>query len=291
MSANITAPVGVYDSGVGGIAILRALRSELPKESFVYVADSRHAPYGERDQSFLETRAKDILNFFAGHQVKAVVLACNTVSVAAAASLRSSFEVPIVAMEPAIKPAIQITRSGKVLVLATQYTTESRAVASLCERFGGAADVILQPCPGLVEQVESGAFSADKTFELLGAYVRPGVAAGADTIVLGCTHYSFLAEQVRLVAGPGVAIVDPSQAIAKQLKRRLGGCRVEVGPAAPQTTFYTSGSVERLRYFLDGMEEKSVCVWPMAGEAKSNITGCAPTDQRSHARNQEAQAG
>lgn len=291
MHANITAPVGVYDSGVGGIAILRTLRSELPNESFVYVADSRHAPYGERDQSFLETRAKDILNFFAGRQVKAVVLACNTVSVAAAALLRSTFEVPIVAMEPAIKPAMQITRSGRVLVLATQYTIGSRAVAALCERFGGAAEVILQPCPGLVEQVESGAFSAEKTYELLDAYVRPGVAAGADTIVLGCTHYSFLAEQVRLVAGPGVAIVDPSPAIAKQLRRRLGGCGVVVGPAEPQTAFYTSGSVERLRNFLDGMGETSARVWPMADEAKSDITGCVPPDHGRHARNPTAQVG
>lgn len=283
MHANNTAPVGVYDSGVGGIAILRTLRSELPNESFVYVADSRHAPYGERDQDFLENRAKDILNFFAVRQVKAVVLACNTVSVAAAACLRSTFAVPIVAMEPAIKPAMQITRTGKVLVLATQYTIASRAVASLCERFGGAADVILQPCPGLVEQVENGFFSAGKTYELLGTYVRPGVAAGADTIVLGCTHYSFLVEQIRLVAGPGVAIVDPSHAIARQLRRRLGGGRVVVGQAEPRTTFYTSGSVERLRNFLDGMGEKRVHVWPMAGEAKSDITDCVPSDQWSEA--------
>lgn len=267
MIPNATSPIGVYDSGVGGISVLRALRAALPEESYMYVADSGHAPYGDREQGFLESRANAVLAFFARRRVKAVVLACNTVSAAAAASLRSAYPMPIVAMEPAIKPATQATRSGTVLVLATAYTAQSPSVARLCRLFGDKARVILQACPGLAEQVEQGLFSTRGTRNMLETYVRPGVGAGADTIVLGCTHYAFLAAQIAEIAGPGVSIIEPSQAIARQLERRLQGLRAQPREAKRPTTFFTSGSVEHLQAFLKTVGEETTHVLPMETKA------------------------
>lgn len=249
--ANARGPIGVYDSGVGGISVLRALRQALPGEDFVYVADSGFAPYGDRDAAFLEARAKDIVGFLGGLGARAIVLACNTVSVAAAATLRETFHMPIVAMEPAIKPAVLATRSGSVLVLATPYTIRSQAVARLCERFGSGVTILLQAAPGLVEQVEKGAFSSPDTDALLRAYVEPGVRAGADTIVLGCTHYAFLAEAIARIAGPGVTIIEPSAAIARQLLRRLSGEAPHARAHGQAPVYFTSGEVRELRRFLD----------------------------------------
>lgn len=150
-----------------------------------------------------------------------------------------------------------MTRSGTVLVLATAYTIQSPSVARLCRLFGNETRVILQACPGLAEQVERGLFSAKSTYELLESYVRPGVAAGADTIVLGCTHYAFLARQIAQVAGPGVSIIEPSLAIARQLEFRLRGLRAESGASQRRTAFYTSGNVAELRAFLDMVGEEA----------------------------------
>jgi glutamate racemase len=259
------AAIGVYDSGVGGISVLRALREVLPGEAFVYVADSRHAPYGEQTQDFLEARADAVVGFLVREVgVKAVVLACNTVSVAAAAALRATYGLPIVAMEPAIKPAVAATRSGTVLVLATTHTIESRAVERLCERFGAQAHIVLQPCPGLADQVERGEFSSASTDELLARYLGPGLAAGADTVVLGCTHYAFLAAGIGAHAGPGVAVIEPSPAVARQLAARLDEtAAAQDGPAPPATTFYTSGAIERLRDFLARVDEPAATIHPL----------------------------
>jgi glutamate racemase len=258
------APIGVYDSGVGGISVLRALRAALPHEDFIYVADSGHAPYGDRDGDFLAGRAHAVAAFFARRHAKALVLACNTVSVAAAASLRAAWPLPIVAMEPAIKPAALGTRSGVVLVLATAYTVGSDAVARLCERFGGGVRILLQACPGLVEQVEQGRFDAPETLASIEGFVRPGVAAGADRLVLGCTHYAFLAPQIAAAAGPGVTIVEPSEAIARELVRRLAGRRAPPREQPRPASFHTSGSVEALRNFLARIGEPADRIEPLA---------------------------
>jgi glutamate racemase len=245
------APIGVYDSGVGGLSVLRALRLRLPGERFVYVADSGHAPYGDREPAFLEDRAGHIARFMRRCEAKALVLACNTVSVVAARTLRSLHAFPIVAMEPAIKPAAASTRSGVVLVLATATTIASPAVQRLCRLHASQVRMLLQACPGLVELVERGDLAGPATRRLLEGYLRPGLDAGADTIVLGCTHYPFLAPQIAQIAGPGVTLVEPSEAIAHQLARVLG---LPGGPAAATggaaTAYYTSGPMTALREFL-----------------------------------------
>jgi glutamate racemase len=246
---DVRAPIGVYDSGVGGISVLRALQATLPHERYVYVADSGHAPYGEQPQKFLDERAHAVTAFLVRQRIKALVLACNTVSVAAARSLRATYSLPIVAMEPAIKPAALATRSRVVLVLATTNTIESQAVARLCRLYGGEARIILQACPGLVERVEQGQIATTATRELLATYLRPGLVAGADTIVLGCTHYPFLVDEIAKIAGAGVSVIEPSAAIARQLQRLLPNPAATDAPLAPPV-FHTSGDVARLRAFL-----------------------------------------
>lgn len=249
----LATPIGVYDSGIGGLSVLRALREQLPGESFVYVADNAYAPYGDRTPAFIEARAKQITHFLIQCGVRALVIACNTASVVAVHHLRKLHALPIVAMEPAIKPAAQITQSKVVLVMATSNTIQSQSVARLCHTYGQDVRVILQPCPGLADQVERGQFEGALTKRLLEGFIHPGIAAGADTIVLGCTHYAFLANEIASIAGSSVTIVEPSDAIARQLVRVLPK------PSAPReratTTYYTSGSVPDMSAFLASIGE------------------------------------
>lgn len=272
------APIGVYDSGIGGISVLRALREALPSESFVYVADNGYAPYGGRPRSGIEARAHAVATFLVGTMhVKAIVIACNTASVVAAASLRAAFALPIVAMEPAIKPAVAATRTGTVLVLATANTIESDAVARLCRDFGAGKRVLLQACPGLVEQVERGEFASASTHALLMRYVRPAVGGGADTIVLGCTHYAFLADAIRHVAGPSVQLIEPSAAIARRLVDRLPRSSTGSSTRPRPTEFYASGALVALRESLARVGETDAAVYELPGD------GVAHTRSARHA--------
>lgn len=214
-------PIGVFDSGVGGLSVLREIRRELPHEDLLYVADSGHAPYGDKPGEMIEARSLAIVEFLVGQRAKAIVVACNTATGAAVATLRTRFALPIVAMEPAVKPAAASTRSGVIGVLATGSTLASENFARLHARFGADVEILVQACPGLVEQVEAGDFSGGKTRALLEQYIRPLLELRTDTLVLGCTHYPFLAPLIREIAGPSVAIIDPSAAIARELRRRL----------------------------------------------------------------------
>ncbi|MGA9665570.1 MAG: glutamate racemase [Gallionella sp.] len=214
-------PIGVFDSGVGGLSVLREIRRELPGEDLLYVADSAHAPYGDKPAELIEARTIAIADFLTSRHAKAIVVACNTATGVAIKKLRSRFSLPIIAMEPAIKPAAAHTRSGVIGVLATSRTIASDNFAKLHDRFRTDAKILLQACPGLVEQVESGRLSDEKTRALIALYVSPLLEQQVDTIVLGCTHYPFLAPLIREIAGPTVAIIDPSAAIARELRRRL----------------------------------------------------------------------
>jgi glutamate racemase len=214
-------PIGVFDSGVGGLSVLREIRRELPGEDLLYVADSGHAPYGDKTGEMIEARSIAIAEFLVGQRAKAIVVACNTATGAAVATLRARFPLPIVAIEPAVKPAAASTRSGVIGVLATGRTLASENFERLFARFGTGVEILIQPCPGLVEQVEAGDLSSTRTRALLEQYVLPLLGRRADTLVLGCTHYPFLAPLIREIAGPSVTIVDPSAAIARELRRRL----------------------------------------------------------------------
>ena len=214
-------PIGVFDSGVGGLSVLREIRRELPGEDLLYVADSGHAPYGDKPTELIEARAIAIVEFLLSRNAKAIVVACNTATGVAIKMLRTRFSVPIVAMEPAVKPAVAITTSGVIGVLATGRTIASDNFTRLHERFGADVKILMQACPGLVEQVETGDLASGKTRALIKRYVLPLLEQRADTIVLGCTHYPFLIPLILEIAGSSVAIIDPSAAIARELRRRL----------------------------------------------------------------------
>jgi glutamate racemase len=238
----VETPIGVFDSGVGGLSVLREIRRLLPREDIVYVADSGHAPYGDQSKAFIERRAVAILNFFLEQHAKAVVVACNTATGMAVDALRSRYSLPIVAIEPAVKPAASMTTSGVVGVLATTQTIASERFSKLVERHASGVQVIAQPCPGLAEQVEKGEFSTAATRALVDQYVRPLIDKGADTIVLGCTHYPFLSDVIRDVAGPEVTLIDPAVAVARELRRRLEAEGL-LSPASREgrEVFWTSG--------------------------------------------------
>lgn len=245
---NPSSPIGVFDSGVGGLTVLREIRSALPGEHLLYVADSQHAPYGEKSQMFIEARSISICEFLLQQEAKAIVVACNTATAASITTLRARFAVPIVAIEPAVKPAAQQTKSKVVGVLATSGTLASDNFMKLLVRFGADVNILVQPCPGLVEQVEAGDLNGAATQALLESYLRPLLAQGADTLVLGCTHYPFLAPLIQSIAGTGVSIIDPAAAIASELRRRLEnvGLLSAAGEGGTER-FWTSGSVAKVQ--------------------------------------------
>jgi glutamate racemase len=215
-------PIGVFDSGVGGLSVLRAIRLELPSEDLIYVGDSGFAPYGEKPQEFVQARATAITEFLIGEGSKAVVVACNTATGIAVDLLRSRFpDIPIVAIEPAVKPAAAKTKSGVVGVLATTGTLASPNVTRLLNRYGVDVEILTQAGTGLVEQVENGELSTERTRALIEKYVRPLMERGADVLVLGCTHYPFLADEIRKVVGPDVEVMDPATPVAREVRRRL----------------------------------------------------------------------
>ncbi len=244
-------PIGVFDSGVGGLAVLHEIRRELPGEDLLYVADSGHAPYGDKSAQVIEERSIAIVEFLVHQHAKAIVVACNTATGVAIKALRTRFPLPIIAMEPAVKPAAAHTRSGVIGVLATSRTIASDNFAKLHERFGADVKILMQACPGLVEQVEAGNLSGDKTRALVERYVLPLLAQQADTLVLGCTHYPFLAPLIREIAGPAVAVIDPSAAIARELRRRLASADLlSTGSRAGTERFWTSARSDTTRQVI-----------------------------------------
>ncbi len=202
------APIGVFDSGVGGLSVLRHIRTILPAEDLLYLADSAHAPYGDRPAEWIRARSLALAEWLVAQGAKALVIACNTITAAASDLVRERLTVPVIAIEPAVKPAAAFTRSRVVGVLATTGTLESDRFASLLERFAAGIEVVAQPCPGLVEQIERGELETPATRALVQRFVAPLLARGADTIVLGCTHYPFVRGVIAQVAGPRVTLVD-----------------------------------------------------------------------------------
>jgi glutamate racemase len=233
-------PVGVFDSGVGGISVLREIRGLLPALDLTYAADSAHCPYGTKSDTEIRARACATARFLIEQRgARAVVVACNTATAAAIDSLRETFaDVPIVGMEPAVKPAAAATRSGVVGVLATGATLGGERFAGLAARFSDGIELLTQACPGLVEQVESGALDAPATLALLRGYVEPLLARGADVLVLGCTHYPFLRPALAGIVGPEVAVIDTGAAVARQLARVLDD--VDGSGGAGSTEFWNS---------------------------------------------------
>jgi glutamate racemase len=209
--------IGVFDSGIGGLSVLRALRARLPHERFTYIADTANAPYGERGDEFVIGRSLALTReLVEDHGARLVVVACNTATASAIHLLRDAHPaVPVVGIEPALKPAAGITKSGRVGVMATRGTLESAKFAALLRSVEGQAHFVLQPCDGLAHAIEMGDDS--RTRSLCEQYAGEIMKAGdVDTLVLGCTHYAFAEDTLREIVGPGVAIIEPGPAVAKR---------------------------------------------------------------------------
>ena len=245
------APVGVFDSGVGGLSVLGEIRALLPAESLLYVADSGHVPYGDKSAEFICARSLAIAEFLLAQGAKALVLACNTATAAAISELRGVYpQVPRIGMEPAVKPAAAATQTGVVGVLATTGTLKSAKFAALLDRFASDVRVITQPCPGLVEQIEAGALSSIATRELLNGWVRPLLAEGCDTLILGCTHYPFIKPLLRELLPSNVSLIDTGAAVARQLRRVLAEHELLASGSAQPAQFWSSAQPRALQQVL-----------------------------------------
>ena len=227
-----SAPIGVFDSGIGGLSVLRALRAALPQHDVIYLADSGFAPYGERSDAFVIARSQAVAAWLVGQGIAALVVACNTATAAAIAALRAQYpDLPIVGVEPALKPAVGLSRTGHIGVMATRNTLNSAKYQALLATQSGTALFTSQPCDGLATAIEESAASGDSTQTALlcaqhiagmGGPTRFGTGAGQmDTLVLGCTHYPFASDHLQALVGPGVQLVDNGTAVARQTQRLL----------------------------------------------------------------------
>jgi glutamate racemase len=248
---NKSAPIGVFDSGVGGLSVLLEIQRLLPNETLLYVADSGHVPYGEKTPEFIRQRSTVITDFLLEQGAKALVVACNTATAVGINELRAAYpNLPIIGMEPAVKPAAAATRSGVVGVLATTGTLQSAKFAALLDRFASDVRVITRPCPGLVELIEAGELHSDVTRELLRGYVEPLLAEGCDTLILGCTHYPFIKPLLLELVPPSVSLIDTGMAVAKQLQRLLGERDLLADSGGCATRLWSSGNMSNLIHVL-----------------------------------------
>ncbi len=229
--------LGVFDSGIGGLSVLRHLPAALPGVPLLYLADTVHVPYGPRPLAEVRAFSEAITRFLLARGAAEIVVACNTASAAALKPLRSAFpHVPFVGMEPAVKPAAEHTHSGVVGVLATPATFQGELFASVVERFARDVRVIRNTCPGLVEQIEAGRLDTPDTEAMLRSWVEPMLAEGIDALVLGCTHYPFVIPLLERICGPGVRVIDPAPAVARQAARLWSGPTTTAG-----LTYFTTG--------------------------------------------------
>ena len=243
-------PIAVFDSGLGGLTVLRALRGRLPQEDYFYFADTRFLPYGDRPEAFLRERGVLIAEALARRGAKALVIACNTATAAAAEAIRAASALPIVALEPGVKPAAALSKSGVIGVLATTRTLHSERFQRLVGNHANHLQVIAQACPGLAEAIETEGPHSPQVSLLLDAFVAPLAAVGADVVVLGCTHYPWVAEAIARRMPAGVTLLDTGEPVARQLERLLSAGKL-LGGGSGQLTVATSGAPARVSATVD----------------------------------------
>ena len=253
-------PVGLFDSGVGGLSVLREIHQVLPAESVFYVADSAHAPWGDKAAAFVRERGLKIARFLIAQGVKAIVIGSNTGTAGSAEALRSALTIPVVGIEPGIKPAVAATRSGIVGAIVPAAVGGSDRLASLLDRFGSDVQVIVQPVPGLVEHIEAADLDGPDLKRKLESYIRPMLDAGADTIVLGSTHYVFLKPVLAELAGPNVALIETGEAVARRLAHVLDDQHLRADGAEPQERFWTSGDPLSSQRVMSALLQRAVTV-------------------------------
>lgn len=244
--------IGVFDSGVGGLSVLRSIRQLLPSQPVHYLGDQGHVPYGSRSLEEVRAFSKGITEFLLEMRSAMIVVACNTASAAALHYLREQFpKVKFVGMEPAVKPAAELTQTGVVGVLATPATFQGQLYTSVVERFAHGVTILQDTCPGLVKEIEAGNLSGTETRQILEKAIQPMLSKNIDTIVLACTHYPFTIPLIQEIAGPGVRVIDPAPAIARQTARILD----ELGIKQDQNIrgdlhIFTSGDPRQLSRLL-----------------------------------------
>lgn len=235
-------PIGIFDSGVGGLCVLKEIRRIIPNESINYLADSSNCPYGSKTKDEALLLANKSIEFLLQLNCKLIVIACNTVTAVAIDNFRSRYKVPFIGMEPALKPAALQTKTKKIGILATENTLNGKPFKETFEKYAQGIDVFTQPGNGLVELVEQGNQDSEKARNLLEEYLMPMLDKGVDTIVLGCTHYPFLKNMIRKITGDSVTIMDPSGAVATQTKTVLTTFDlISDNPQKPFLNFYTTG--------------------------------------------------
>jgi glutamate racemase len=284
MSIRSLYPIGVFDSGIGGLTVLRAIHQLLPDQPVLYVADQAHVPYGPRQLKEVRDFSESITRYLLEQDAGLIVVACNTASAAALKHLRTTFpEVPFVGMEPAVKPAAEHTKSGVVGVLATPATFQGELYASVVERFGQGVKLLQNTCPGLVTQIESGVLGSSEIRRILEKALQPMLAEGIDTIVLGCTHYPFVIPVIQEIVGPGVRVIDPAPAVARQVQRLLVASELfemETKFHEPVTPFplhlmrfHTTGNTKDLERLLPGLLGEIAPVEKLTWRAGKLVTG------------------
>ncbi len=258
--------VGVFDSGVGGLSVLRAIRELMPAQPVIYFGDQAHVPYGPRTLEEVREFSAEITRFLLSLGAQVIVVACNTASAAALHDLRKRFpDTPFVGMEPAVKPAAETTRTGRVGVLATPATFQGELYASLVERFANNVVLFQDTCPGLVAEIEAGRLDGEETRCILKAALEPMLTEGIDAVVLGCTHYPFAIPLIEEIAGPQVRVIDPAPAVARQLRRVLVSRGLLAEGSTGTLRFITSGEPESfgasLAQLLDLHNPVEKAVW------------------------------
>ncbi|MDQ6695001.1 MAG: glutamate racemase [Chloroflexota bacterium] len=261
-------PIGVFDSGIGGLSIVCEIRRQLPSEDLLFYGDNANIPYGARSDEWLRARSLEIADFLLANGAKAIVVACNTASAAGLEHLRARHNVPIVGLVPAVKPAVAATKSKSIGVLATQGALRGRLLTDVIERFATpqGVTVVTMAEPGLVEAVERGDLGSADARQSVARALGPMKQRGVDTIVLGCTHYPFLADLITSVAGEGVQIIDSSQGVARQTRHVLearGILRPQKGAKRGELTVYTSADPDKMRSL----------VWRLVGEEVEVLPG------------------
>ena len=266
-------PIGIFDSGLGGLTVFEDIHALLPHEDLIYIADSAFAPYGDKDSALIVQRACVLADFLLQtHHIKALVVACNTATAEAVHILRERLQIPVIGMEPAIKPAVALTQSGVVAVLATANTLQSDKFSKLLDSHQHQARIITQPCAGWVEAIEQGDLHSDCTKVLVGKYVQPLLEEGADTFVLGCTHYPLLEPVMRDLLGEQVHVISTGGAVAKRLQHQLAAQHV-LNPQREggKQSFWTSGDGKQVSSMASALFQREIVFQPLPQQHETII--------------------
>lgn len=265
--------VGIFDSGLGGLSVLREIHNLLPSQPLFYIGDQSHVPYGKRQLNEIRKFSVAITQYLLDRGAKLIVVACNTASAAALQDLRGIFpDTPFVGMEPAVKPASRQTHNGVVGVLATPATFQGKLYNTLVERFAKNVTILKSTLPGLVEKIEQGNLNSPETRQILEEAIKPMVAQGADTLVLGCTHFPFVLPLIREIAGPHINVIDPAPAIARRTKSLLQENNLLCeGQATTDLILATTGNLTNfktsIRHLLDLQAHPVQLRWDEEGQS------------------------